>query len=52
VIDERDIREYVLYFLDLVRGDDDSASAVEVIVQQRIKELLSDKDIESRFVQH
>ncbi len=53
-IDEHEIGEDVLNLLDLMRGDDDSAAAIEIIIEQRIVKLLAIQDVESerRFVEH
>ena len=46
-IDEDDVGEDVLNFFDLVRGDDNRAVAIEVVVEQRIVELLAVEDVEA-----
>ena len=53
-IDKDEIGQDILDFFDLMRRDNDGATAVEVIVEQRIVELFSIKNVESerRFVQH
>src|ERR1700739_1825636 len=52
-IDEHDVGKHVLYFFDLMRGYDDGAFAIEVVVQQRIVELFAIEDVqtERRFLQ-
>src|SRR6267143_1956414 len=53
-VDEHQIGEHVLDLFDLMRGHYDGAGAIEVVVQQRIVELLAIKDVEAerRLVQH
>ncbi len=53
-VDEHDIGEDVLQLFDLVRGNDDGAFPIEVVVQQGIVELLAIEDVETerRFVEH
>src|SRR6266702_953841 len=53
-VDEHDIGQDVLDLFNLMCGHDDGAAAIEVVVQQRIVELLAIKDVEAkrRLVQH
>ena len=53
-VDEHDVGEDVLDLLDLMGRDEDGAAAVEVVVQQRVVELLAKQDVEAerRLVQH
>ncbi len=52
-VDEHDIGEDVLDLFDLMSRHDDGAVAVEVVVQQRVVELLAEQDVqaEGRLVQ-
>ena len=54
VVDEHEIGEDVLDLFHLMRRHDDRAAVIEVIVQQRIVELLAIQDVEAkrRLVQH
>src|SRR5258708_28212720 len=53
-IDKHEIREDVLNLFHLMCGHHDSSAAIEVVVQQRIVELLAIQDVETqrRLVQH
>src|SRR5437868_6300571 len=53
-VDEHHVGEHVLYLFHLVGGHDDGAIALEVIVQQRIVELFTEEDVESKcgLVEH
>ena len=53
-VDEHDIGEDVLDLFDLMGRHHDGAAAIEVVVQQRIVELLAIQDVEAerRLVQH
>src|SRR6267142_1167678 len=53
-VDEHDIGEDVLDLFHLMCGHDDGAAAIEVVVQQRIVELLAIQDVQTkrRLVQH
>src|SRR2546421_10378276 len=53
-VDEHHIGENVLDLFNLMRRHDDGAAAIEVVVQQRIVELLAIQDVEAecRLVQH
>src|SRR6266849_7194367 len=53
-VNEHDIGEDVLDLFHLMCGYHDSAAAIEVVVQQRIVELLAKQDVEAkrRLVQH
>src|SRR5229473_2602614 len=46
-IDEHDVGEDVLHLFDLVRGYDDGALAIAVVVQQGIVELLAIEDVQA-----
>src|SRR5579864_7127722 len=45
-VDEHHVGKNVLDLIDLMRGDHDGAAAIEVVVQQRIVELLAKQDIQ------
>src|SRR5215813_7892537 len=47
-VDEHQIRQHILNLFHLVRGHNDCAATIEVIVQQRIVELLSKQDIQAK----
>src|SRR5579862_4528126 len=53
-VDEHEIGEDVFDLVDLVRGHNNGAIAVEVVVQQRVVKLLAIKDVESQrgFIEH
>src|SRR5438445_5199278 len=53
-VDEHHIGEDVLYFFHLMCGHHDRSSAIEVVVQQGVVELLAIQDVETkrRLVQH
>src|SRR4051812_2488701 len=53
-VDEHHISKHVLHFFHLVRGHDDGASAIEVVVQQGIVKLFAEEDVEAErgLVEH
>ena len=53
-VDEHQVGEDVLNLLDLVRRHDDGAPVIEIVVQQRVVELLAVQKVEAerRLVQH
>src|SRR5262249_37283682 len=53
-IDEHEISKDVLNFFDLMCSDNDRATAIEVVVEQRVVELLAIKNIEAerRLIKH
>ncbi len=53
-VDEHHIGKDVLNLVDLMGGDDDGAAAIEVVVQERIVELLAKEDVEAecRLIEH
>ena len=53
-VDEHHVGEHVLDLFDLVGRHHDRAVAIEVVVQQRVVELLAVEDVEAerRLVQH
>ena len=53
-VDEHEIGEDVLDLFDLMCGHDDGAAAIEVVVQQRIVELLAIQNVEAKrgLVEH
>src|SRR6266446_5449569 len=46
-IDEHEVGENVLHLFDLMRGYDDGALAVEIIVEQRIVKLFAIEDVQA-----
>src|SRR5258708_1860933 len=53
-VDEHEIGQDVLDVFNLMRGYDDGAAAIEIVVQQRIVELLAVQDVEAErwFIQN
>src|SRR6185312_3346979 len=53
-VDEHEIGEHVLDLLDLMRRHHDRPAAIEIIVEQRVVELLPIEDVEAerRLVEH
>jgi len=54
LVDEQQMRQQVLDFLDLMRADDDGAAAVVVVVEQAVVESLAVHDVEAEggLVEH
>src|SRR5271165_2072703 len=53
-IDKHDIGEHVLDLFHLMGGQEDGTAAIEVVVQQRIVELLAIQDVQTKcwLIQH
>src|ERR1035438_527654 len=47
-VHEHDVGEHVLNLIDLMGGDQDGAAAIEIVIEQRIVELLPIENVEAK----